>query len=96
MPGPSLEVRWACSQIHRALIVAAKLRSFISAGNAPELGWGQMLEADSHLALMGPVITYKTHGRVYCPWNQQVGSRGSARLANRAERLPRGGCRGSA
>ena len=31
-----------------------------------------MLEADSHLALMGPVITYKTHGRVYCPGNQQA------------------------
>jgi len=30
-------------------------------------GQGSMLEADSHLALMGPVITYKTHGRVYCP-----------------------------
>jgi hypothetical protein len=52
-----------------------------------------MLEADSHLALMGPVISYKRHGRVYCPGNQQAGSRGSARLANRAERLPRGGCR---
>ena len=31
-----------------------------------------MLEADSHLALMGPVITYKTHGRVCCPGNQQA------------------------
>ncbi len=46
------------------------------------------MEADSHLALMEPVITYKRHGRVYCPGNQQAGSRGSPWLANRAERLP--------
>ena len=44
-----------------------------------------MLEADSHLALMEPVITYKRHGRVHRPRNQQGGSRGSTRLANWAK-----------
>ena len=41
LPGPSLEVIeteffficwWACSQIHRALMMAARVRRFVSAG----------------------------------------------------------------
>jgi hypothetical protein len=85
------------SSLPRPFRLPKKFKNSTDASTAcTRIRMGSMLEADSHLALMEPVITYKRHGRVYCPGNQQAGSRGSARLANRAERLPRGGCRGSA
>jgi hypothetical protein len=47
-----------------------------------------MLEADSHLALMGPVISYKTHGRVYC-----LGTSRQAAAVVRGWPIGRKGCR---